>query len=124
MYDHYLWLFQEFLEVVFSKITQENMSFNYKSDLLFAYGICFPFYFPSVSQGSIVIESVGRLSTFTFSRSFMTLRRRRNRCPFPSFCPSVRLSVCLPSRIFIRQIISESIGPNVVKFCIYIRNIM
>ena len=76
------------------------------------------FYFPSVSKRRIVIECVGRLSTFAFSQPFMTPRGRRNRSPV-----FVCLSV-LPSRIFIRQIISESTGPIVVKFCIYIRNIM
>ena len=56
-----------------------------------------PFYFPSVNEGSIVIESVGRLSTFTFSRPFMTRRVRRNRSPIPSVC----LPVYLPSRFLL-----------------------
>ena len=46
----------------------------------------YSFYFPSVGEGSIVIESVGRLSTFTSSRPFMTPRAGRNRSLF---------SVCL-----------------------------
>ena len=53
------------------------------------------FCFPSVSKGSIVIESVDRFSTFTFYRRFMPPTVRRNRS-LVFVCLSVRLSAICP----------------------------
>ena len=59
---------------------------------------------PLPSTGNFLLPNHKRwrYCTFTFSRPFMTPTVRRNRSPV-----SVCLSVCLPSRIFIRQIISN-----------------
>ena len=52
--------------------------------------ITFPFYLPSISSRSIVIDSIGRLTTFIFFRCSMTPRVRKYRSPL-SVRPFVRL---------------------------------